>query len=187
MKPAIHDASARRYAGGPSPVLDRGGNHNDRARKLSRSDIEAEIAGLLDRSTPELRVAWRKLHRTEPPFGISRDLLIRSLAYELQQRAHGSPNLGLRRRLQTLAGASEKSTLSFEPGVVLKAGTTLVRQWRGRTHTILVQEDGFEYEGERYRSLTVIAERITGAHWSGPRFFGVIRRNSSSLLAAAPP
>jgi len=105
----------------------------------------------------------------------------------MQQRAHGSPNRALRRRLQTLAGASEKSTLSFEPGVVLKAGTTLVRQWRGRTHTILVQEDGFEYEGERYRSLTVIAERITGAHWSGPRFFGVIRRNSSSLLAEAPP
>jgi hypothetical protein len=49
----------------------------------------------------------------------------------MQQRAHGSPNRALRRRLQTLAGASEKSTLSFEPGVVLKAGTTLVRQWRG--------------------------------------------------------
>jgi hypothetical protein len=55
---------------------------------------------------------------------------------------------------------------------VLKTGATLVRQWRGRTHTVLVREDGFEYEGRRYRSLTVIAERITGAHWSGPRFFG---------------
>jgi Protein of unknown function (DUF2924) len=70
---------------------------------------------------------------------------------------------------------------------VLKAGTTLVRQWRGHTHTILVHEDGFEYEGERYRSLTVIAERITGAHWSGPRFFGVTRRTRSSLLAEARP
>ena len=116
---------------------------------------------------------------------MSRDLLIRSLAYELQQRALGSPNRALLRRLQTLAAASEKSTLSCEAGVVLKAGTTLVRQWRGRTHTILVHEDGFEYEGERYRSLTVIAERITGAHWSGPRFFGVTRRASSSLLAEA--
>jgi hypothetical protein len=52
----------------------------------------------------------------------------------------------------------------------------LVRQWRGRAHTVLVREDGFEYEGQRYRSLTVIAERITGAHWSGPRFFGVSKR-----------
>ena len=101
---------------------------------------------------------------------MSRDLLIRSLADDLQQRAHGSPNLALRRRLQTLAAASEKSARSFDPGVV-KAGTTLVRVWRGHTYIILVREDGFEYEGERYRSLMVIAERITGAHWSGPRFF----------------
>ena len=187
MTSAIHDASARQHSGGPSPFPGRGGNRNGRARKPGLSDIEAEIAGLLHRSKQELRLAWRKLHRSEPPFGMSRDLLIRSLAYELQQRAHGSPNRALLRRLQTLAGASEKSALSFEPGVVLKAGTTLVRQWRGRTHTILVREDGFEYEGERYRSLTVIAERITGAHWSGPRFFGVTRRTRSSLLAEARP
>ena len=187
MKPAIHDASARQYAGGPSPVPDRGGNRNDRARKPGRSEIEAEIAAFLDRSTPELRLAWRKLHRSEPPFGMSRDLLIRSLADDLQHRADGTPNLRLRRRLRTLAAASEKGARSFDPGVVLKAGTTLVREWRGYTHTIVVREDGFEYEGERYRSLTVIAERITGAHWSGPRFFGVTRRARSSLLAEARP
>ena len=185
MRPAIHDASARQYAGGPSPVPGRGGNRNDRARKPGLSDVEAEIAGLLDRSTQELRLAWRKLHRTEPPFGISRDLLIRSLADDLQQRAHGSPNLALRRRLQTLAGASERGAHSFDPGVVLKAGSTLVREWRGQTHTVLVRENGFEYEGERYRSLTVIAERITGTHWSGPRFFGVTKRARGSLLAEA--
>ena len=180
-----HDTSARQNAGGPSPVPGRGGNRNDRVRKPGLSDIEAEIAGLLDRSTQELRLAWSKLHRTEPPFGISRDLLIRSLAYDLQQRADGGPNFRLRRRLQTLAAASEKSALSFDPGVALKTGTTQVRQWRGHTHAILVREDGFEYEGERYRSLTVIAERITGAHWSGPRFFGVTKRARGSLLAEA--
>ena len=185
MKPAVDDASARQNSGGPTPVPGRGGNRNDRARKPGPSDIEAEIAGLLDQSTQELRLAWRKLHRTEPPFGISRDLLIRSLADDLQQRAHGSPNLALRRRLQTLAGALEKGTHSFDPGVVLKAGSTLVREWRGRTHTVLVRESGFEYEGERYRSLTVIAERITGTHWSGPRFFGVTKRACGSPLPEA--
>ena len=181
MKPAIPDAAARQHSGGPSPVPGRGGNRNDRARKPGPSDIEAEIAGLLDRSTQELRLAWRKLHRTEPPFGMSRDLLIRSLAYELQQRAHGSPNLALRRRLQSLAAASKKGALSVNPGIVLKTGTTLVRQWRGHPHTVLVQADGFEYDGRRYRSLTVIAERITGAHWSGPRFFGVTKRARFAL------
>ena len=185
MRPAIHDASARQYVGGPSPVPGRSGNRNDRARKPDPSDVEAEIAGLPDRSTQELRLAWRKLHRTEPPFGISRDLLIRSLADDLQQRANGSPNLALRRRLRTLARASERGTHSFDPGVVLKAGSTLVREWRGQTHTVLVRENGFEYEGDRYRSLTVIAERITGTHWSGPRFFGVTKRARGSLLAEA--
>jgi hypothetical protein len=187
MKPAIQDAAARQYSGGPSPVSVRGGNRNDRAGKLGRSDIEAEIAGLLDRSTQELRLAWRKLHRTEPPFGLSRDLLIRGLAYNQQQRLHGSPNLALRRRLQTLAAASEKGAHSVDPPVVLKAGSTLVWEWRGHTHAILVRKDGFEYEGERYRSLTVIAERITGAHWSGPRFFGLTKRTGAPFRAEAGP
>jgi hypothetical protein len=68
---------------------------------------------------------------------------------------------------------------------MLRTGTTLVREWRGHTHTVLVREDGFEYEGRHYRSLTVIAEKITGAHWSGPRFFGLTRRVSASLRAEA--
>jgi len=185
MTSAIHVASARQNSGGPSPVPGRGSSRNDRARKPGPSEIEAKIAGLLDRSTQELRLAWRKLHRTEPPFGMSRDLLIRSLAHELQQRAHGSPNRALHRRLQTLAAASERGARAVDSGVVLKAGSTVVREWRGHTHTVLVGENGFEYEGQRYRSLTVIAERITGTHWSGPRFFGVTRRARGSLLAQA--
>src|SRR6516225_7200792 len=85
-----------------------------------------------------------------------------------------APAWALRRRLQSLAGASEKG--SVDPGLVLKAGTTLVRQWRGHTHTVLVHKDGFEHEGKFYRSLTAIAERITDVHWSGPRFFGLAKR-----------
>ena len=75
--------------------------------------------------------------------------------------------------------SSRKAPCSFDPGGILKIGATLVRQWRGHTHTVLVREEGFEYEGQRYRSLTVIAERITGAHWSGPRFFGLGKRARS--------
>jgi hypothetical protein len=86
----------------------------------------------------------------------------------------------LQRRLQILAGDFKKGARSFDPGVVLKTGATLVREWRGHTHTVFVGEDGFEYDGRRYRSLTVIAERITGTHWSGPRFFGLIKRARAS-------
>jgi hypothetical protein len=181
MKAAIHDASARQHSGGPSPVPGRGGNRNDRAREPGL--VEAEVAGLLDRSTQELRLVWRQLHRAGPPVGLSRDLLIRALAYDLQERTHGGASAALRRRLQSLAEASEKGALAVDRGIVLKAGTTLVRQWRGHTHTVLVQKDGFEHEGQRYRSLTVIAERITGAHWSGPRFFGLTKQAHASLPA----
>src|SRR5271165_1953118 len=59
------------------------------------------------------------------------------------------------------------------PGLGLKSGARLVREWRGRTHTVTVTEDGFEYGGTSYPSLTKIAKKITGAHWSGPRFFGL--------------
>ena len=176
MRPAITEASARQYSGGPSSVPSRGGDHNNRPRRADGTELEPEIAGLVDRSTQDLRVAWRQLYRAGPPPGLSRDLIIRALAHELQEQIEGSASPALRRRLQSLAGQFEKRAASFDPGMGLKAGTTLVRQWRGRTHAVLVREDGFEYDGQCYRSLTVIAERITGAHWSGPRFFGLTKR-----------
>jgi hypothetical protein len=187
MKSPNAEASARQHSGGPSPVLSRGGDRNNRARNPVIAEVEGEIAGLVDQSTHELRFAWRKLHLTEPPLGLSRDLMIRALANKLQEHIHGGPSLALRRRLQTLAADLEKGALFYDPGIVLKTGATLVREWRGHTHTVLVREDGFEHEGQRYRSLTVIAERITGAHWSGPRFFGVTRRAPASLPAEAGP
>jgi len=107
------------------------------------------------------------------------------LQTKLQERARGGPSVALQRRLLTLARVFEKEAPSFDPGVVLKTGAKLVREWGGHTHTVLVVEDGFEYEGQRYRSLTMIAARITGTHWSGPRFFGVTKRTSG--LLSQPP
>jgi hypothetical protein len=175
MKPAINDGSARQRAGGPSPVSGRGGWEN-RPRSPDIIAAERQIAELVGRSTQDLRVAWRELHRTGPPQGLSRDLLIRALAHRLQEQTHGGTSRVQRRRLQRLAREFEKGRGSSDPGIILRTGTTLVRQWRGHTHTVLVREDGFEYEGQHYPSLTVIAEKITGAHWSGPRFFGLTKR-----------
>jgi len=164
----------------------------------SRSPVSVQTAGRIDFETRTWLALMAKSpdwsigrHRScevpgghcitpDPPLGLSRDLIIRGLADTLQQRAHGGPNRALRRRLRILAADFEKGALAFDPGGVLKTGTTLVRPWRGHTHTVLVREGGFEYNGQRYRSLTVIAERITGAHWSGPRFFGVNKRARAS-------
>jgi len=179
MKPASNDALAHQRAGEPSPVRRRNGNRHDQPRPPALTEVERQIAGLANRSTQDLRVAWRQLHRTGPPLGLSRDLLIRALAHQLQEQSFGGAGRALRRRLQSLAGAPEKAAMAADPGLVLKTGTTLVRQWRGHTHTVLVHNGGFEHEGQRYRSLTAIAERITEAHWSGPRFFGLTMRASA--------
>ena len=176
MKPAFNGASARQHAGEPSPVRHRNGNRHDRPRRPDLTEVARQIAGLANRSTQDLRVAWRQLHRTGPPLGLSRDLLIRALSNQLQEQSYGGVSRVLRRRLQSLAGASENGTMAADPGLALKTGTILVRQWRGHTHTVLVHNNGFDHEGERYRSLTAIAERITEAHWSGPRFFGLTKR-----------
>jgi hypothetical protein len=182
MKPPIHDPSAGQHSGAPSPVPGRGGTRTSYA---DVAEVDRQIAELVRRLTPELRLAWRQLHHTGPPHGLSRDLLIRALTNQLQEGIHGRANGALRRRLQTLAGVLDRDAASFNPSLVLKTGTTLVRQWRGQAHTILVREEGFEYEGQRYRSLTMIADRITGAHWSGPRFFGLTKRSRASVGAAA--
>ena len=175
MNPASNDASA----------CHRNGNRHIQPRRPDLTEVERQIAGLANRSTQDLRVAWRRLHRTGPPLGLSRDLLIRALAHQLQEQSFGGAGRALRRRLQSLAGAPEKAAMAADPGLVLKTGTTLVRQWRGHTHTVLVHNGGFEHEGQRYRSLTAIAERITEAHWSGPRFFGLTRRVSALAPAKA--
>ena len=124
MKPAIHDASARPRAGEPLPVRHRNGNRRDRPRRPDITEVERQIAGLANRSTYELRLAWQQLYCTGRPLGLSRDLLIRALAYQLQEQSYGGVSPAQRRRLQGLAEASEKATMAVDPSLVLKAGTT---------------------------------------------------------------
>src|SRR5215470_1803872 len=144
MTAPINNASARQRTGGPSPVLGRRGNGNDCAGRQHLTKVEVEIAELTERSTHDLRLAWRRLHRTDPPLGLSRDLLIRALAHQLQERTHGGTSRALRRRLQNLTARSHKTGAPLYPGIMLKTGTRLVRHWREHAHTVLVREDGFE-------------------------------------------
>ena len=182
MRPTA-DTSARQHPGGPMPVPGRGGNRTSRPGDAEAAEVDRQIGELLNRSTSELRLSWRQLHHTGPPQGLSRDLLIRALSHHLQEHAAGGASRALRRRLHTLAREFEKRSASFDPGIVPRTGTTLLRQWRGHAHTVLVRKDGFEHDGQHYRSLSVIAERITGAHWSGPRFFGLTKRAVVSVSA----
>lgn len=124
-------------------------------------------------SLDELRCEWRRLYHKEPP-RISRDLLTLGIAYRLQELQNGGLGKATVRKLRTLAKTLRKTgRVGPSPGLTLKPGARLVREWRGRTHTVTVTEDGFEYAGSNFESLTKVARQITGTHWSGPRFFGL--------------
>ena len=140
--------------------------------------IEGEIDRIRSLGLEELRREWRRLNHAEPP-RISRDLLVLALGYRLQEIAHGGLGKATRRKLQTMAKALRTTgRVGPTPSLSLKPGARLVREWRGRTHTVTVTEDGFEYAGTSYPSLTKIAKKITGARWSGPRFFGLLAAGS---------
>jgi Protein of unknown function (DUF2924) len=146
--------------------------------------LNVEIASLQGLAIHDLRIAWRRVHASEPPARLSRDLMVRAIAYRVQERTHGGLAPATKRRLRALVQEIEtKGADAFDPGVALRPGSRLVREWGGRTYTVIVLEDGFDYEGERYRSLSQIATRITGVHWSGPRFFRVRKRPSRAPVA----
>ena len=149
--------------------------------------LSARVAVLASLGLEDLRLEWRKLYRSAAPVRLSRDLLQRSIAHRLQEEALGGLSAATLRQLgalsRSLAATGKQPPVA--PAVKLKPGTTLVREWHGRTHTVIVQNKGFEHEGRHYVSLTQIAHLITGAHWSGPRFFGLRRtaKNSSQGVA----
>jgi hypothetical protein len=142
--------------------------------KAAPKAVESEINRLRSLALDELRGEWQRLCATEPP-QISRDLLILGLGYRLQEIDQGGLGKATRRKLKTIAKNLRKTgRAASTPSLALKPGARLVREWGGRTHTVTVTEDGFEYAGTVYSSLTKIAKKITGAHWSGPRFFGLL-------------
>jgi hypothetical protein len=140
-------------------------------------DIAAELVRLEALTNFELRAEWRRLHHMQPPKSLSRDLLLRRITYNIQERALGGLSKSV---LRKLTGAGPDATSDDHhratPRSTVKPGTRLVREWNGQTHTVLVHADGVEWRDKRYRSLSVVAREITGAHWSGPRFFGLTSR-----------
>lgn len=164
------------------------------------------LDGLEAMSIEGLRAEWRRLFGLDALPRISRPLLLRAVAYGLQEERHGGLSKRAARQLRQAwrddrddgratrtscfaddpqaegRGAEGKGRSRGDPpdndqslrhvALALKPGTRLVREWQGRAHEVTVLEDGYLWKGTRHGSLSVIAELITGAHWSGPRFFG---------------
>ena len=135
--------------------------------------LEAEIARLDDLGLDELRKLWGRLLGTVPAHH-GATLLRRRLGYELQARAHGDLPAEARRRLKRLHQSFTIDPAYMPaPGLGLKPGTVLTRTWHGVLHQVRVTNDGFDYRGERFGSLSEAARRSTGTRWSGPLFFGL--------------
>ncbi len=142
-----------------------------------------DLAALATMSPAQLRAEWRRVYRRSPP-RLTPDLLARGIAYKLQERGHGSLASTITRQLDQLAKRlAAGDDPAGKPVTRLKPGTRLVRRWSGTTYSVLVTDTGFILGDRSFTSLSQVAEAITGAHWSGPRFFTV--RPTAALTGAA--
>jgi hypothetical protein len=140
--------------------------------------IGDRLAGLATMSPARLRAEWRSLHRGQPMLeDMSTDMLARCIAWRWQEKALGTLPPARMRELNRLAQQLETSgELDLERQRQLKPGSRLVREWQGKVYIVTVLDMGYEFESRHYTSLTPIARYITGAAWSGPRFFGLAPR-----------
>ncbi len=137
------------------------------------SRIAADLAALAMMSLAQLKERWVEVEGTGTP-ALPPMLLRRLLAQRLQERKFGGLSATVVRELQR-AGRGETAP-SQRQAIPLTAGARLVREWNGQTIAVEVRSDGFWWKERTWRSLSEIAREVTGAHWSGPRFFGLNRR-----------
>jgi hypothetical protein len=135
--------------------------------------VEFDVSSLAERGAEVLREEWRKRIGGDPPPLRAPELLRRELAWRLEARIHGDIEPSLKQRLDVLARQAARNAAPADSGARPAIGSTMVREWDGVAYCVVVLEHGFLFEGETHRSLSGIARRITGARWSGPRFFGL--------------
>ncbi|GAA0270574.1 DUF2924 domain-containing protein [Alteraurantiacibacter aestuarii] len=127
---------------------------------------------LAEMPTEELKAEWARRYAAHAP-SLSPDLLRLGIAYRLQEQKLGGVSRSTRSLLRELAAQPKDRGRNGLPPRKLTIGTRLVRDWHGARHTVTVLENGFEYDGKKWRSLTAIAKAISGSHCSGPGFFGL--------------
>jgi hypothetical protein len=140
--------------------------------------ILARLAALKAMSVNELKTEWQALFDAPAPNN-SRTFLESRLAYRIQELICGGPDKQTRRLLDLLAdeveGTLTRKAQIADPRNPL-VGTKLIREWDGIAHTVTVLKEGFEWGGQRYKSLSAVARAITGTRWNGYRFFGLRER-----------
>lgn len=147
--------------------------------------MDEQLTALTTLSPVQLRAEWRRVYRCPPP-RLTPDLLQRGIAYRLQERAQGGLPASTVRQLERMASRLVRGEgLEAKHENRLKVGTRLVRRWQDKTYTVLVTDTDFILGDRSFTSLSQVAEAITGANWSGPRFFGVRPVVTTTGAAAA--
>ncbi|MGE0108184.1 MAG: DUF2924 domain-containing protein [Bdellovibrionales bacterium] len=140
--------------------------------------IARQIRELQGKNRSELKEIWRDYFNTEtPPY---RSIFMRrALAYRIQELTYGGLSPKAEKKLDRLIAEEQgKKTKRRTKSVAIPvAGTRLIREWRGKRYEVIVQPDGFEYDGRKWNSLTAIAQNITGSHWNGLVFFGLRKKD----------
>jgi hypothetical protein len=139
-------------------------------RLIDADSLARELASLSYLDREALIERWRKLYGSKPPVNLSHRLLVRAIAYRMQEQVWGSLRPATRHQLATAAKGNDEMK---RPTSAINPGTRLIREWHGHTYEVVVLEDGMLFQGKEYRSLTEVARIITGVHWSGPTFFGL--------------
>ncbi len=139
--------------------------------------VSARMAELNELDRSGLRMTWRQAFGNAPPHFLSMLFMGKALIWDMQCMIYGGVPVYLKRALKSAADGKSPRTVAA-PAV--RAGTQLIREWNGRRYQVDVTEDGFRYNGENHQSLSAIALVITGATWSGPRFFGLMRATGTS-------
>lgn len=135
--------------------------------------VSDQLAHLQTLDRPELLYKWEKAYGQPPLKGARQHTLVRGIMHQVQCKALGSlkPNIG--KSLLKIANNGNVEAMMPVRKSTIQAGNQLVREWNGKTHTVIVTDGGYVLNGITYTSLSATAKAITGAHWSGPRFFGV--------------
>ena len=128
----------------------------------------------------QLAEIWTRVADSPAP-NLPPGLLRRFVAQRLQEKRHRGLPVLISRELDAIAAAGPgvASKTGPAPTVIIRPGTRLIREWNGKTIAVTAAEQGFDYDGKQFSSLTQIASEVTGTHWSGPRFFGVTKRTSA--------
>ena len=154
---------------------------------IEHAAFEAEIGRLPDLSLLELRHRWKTLFGHPAPKSLRRNFLARAVAYQMQVEACGGLSDATKRRLREIVNAVRTGDANAMLGSRrIKIGTQMIRQWQNATHTVTALADGFEWNGRTYKSLSAVANAITGTNWNGFAFFGIKRAPSGNKNAAGP-